>query len=92
MTSVAALSPTPFGRVLTAMVTPFDNEGNVDFPLAGRLANHLVDEGSDGLVVCGTTGESRQRRPVPASGARRPRRCQPSRVTQLLDFDPTPLP
>ncbi len=58
MTSVAALSPTPFGRVLTAMVTPFDNEGNVDFSLAGRLANHLVDEGSDGLVVCGTTGES----------------------------------
>tara|TARA_Y100001968_G_C19443648_1_gene764020 strand:- start:465 stop:1373 length:909 start_codon:yes stop_codon:yes gene_type:complete len=58
MTSSAVLSPTPFGRLLTAMVTPFDKEGNVDLPLAARLARHLVDEGSDGLVVCGTTGES----------------------------------
>ncbi len=52
------LSPTPFGRLLTAMVTPFDDEGRVDLELAGRLARHLVDEGSDGIVVCGTTGES----------------------------------
>ena len=58
MTSPAALSPTPFGRVVTAMVTPFDAAGAVDLPLAGRLARHLVEQGSDGLVVCGTTGES----------------------------------
>ena len=58
MTSPAALSPTPFGRVVTAMVTPFDASGAVDLPLAGRLARHLVEQGSDGLVVSGTTGES----------------------------------
>ncbi len=58
MSSPAALSPTPFGRVVTAMVTPFDAAGAVDLPLAGRLARHLVEQGSDGLVVCGTTGES----------------------------------
>ena len=52
------LSPTPFGRLLTAMITPFDEEDQVDLPLASRLARHLVDEGSDGIVVCGTTGES----------------------------------
>jgi 4-hydroxy-tetrahydrodipicolinate synthase len=48
----------PFGRVITAMVTPFASTGAVDFQQAGRLAAHLVDNGSDGLVVCGTTGES----------------------------------
>ena len=58
MTSPASLSPTPFGRVVTAMVTPFDSAGAVDLPVAGRLARHLVEQGSDGLVVCGTTGES----------------------------------
>ena len=58
MSIAAELSPTPFGRLLTAMVTPFDAQGAVDLILAGRLARHLVDEGSDGLVVCGTTGES----------------------------------
>ncbi|MBL6803442.1 MAG: 4-hydroxy-tetrahydrodipicolinate synthase [Cyanobacteria bacterium] len=58
MTSPAALSPLPFGRVVTAMVTPFDASGAVDLPLAARLARHLVEQGSDGLVVCGTTGES----------------------------------
>ena len=58
MSVAAELSPTPFGRLLTAMVTPFDGQGNVDFSMAGRLACHLVDQGSDGLVVCGTTGES----------------------------------
>ena len=40
------------------MVTPFDAEGAVDFDLAARLAHHLVDQGSEGLVICGTTGES----------------------------------
>lgn len=54
MTLVAA----PFGRVLTAMVTPFAADGSLDLDLAARLAVHLVAHGSDGLVVCGTTGES----------------------------------
>jgi 4-hydroxy-tetrahydrodipicolinate synthase len=47
-----------FGRLLSAMITPFDAAGAVDYDLAQRLARHLVDEGHDGLVVCGTTGES----------------------------------
>ena len=58
MTEAATLSPTPFGRVVTAMVTPFDASGAVDLDLAARLARHLVEQGSDGLLVCGTTGES----------------------------------
>ena len=48
----------PFGRVVTAMVTPFRADGSVDLPLAAQLADHLVSQGSDGLVICGTTGES----------------------------------
>jgi 4-hydroxy-tetrahydrodipicolinate synthase len=49
----------PFGRVLTAMVTPFTPDGAIDLDGAQRLAAHLVDAGgNDGLVVCGTTGES----------------------------------
>jgi 4-hydroxy-tetrahydrodipicolinate synthase len=47
-----------FGRVLTAMATPFDADGALDLDGAQRLAVHLVDHGNDGLVVCGTTGES----------------------------------
>jgi 4-hydroxy-tetrahydrodipicolinate synthase len=51
--------PSPaLGRLLTAMVTPFDERGDVDLREAGRLASWLVGEGNDGLVVCGTTGES----------------------------------
>ncbi len=46
------------GRLLTAMVTPFDARGRVDYPQAKRLALSLLDSGSDGLVVSGTTGES----------------------------------
>jgi len=46
------------GGVLTAIVTPFDRDGRVDFAAFQRLAVHLVDNGSDGLVVAGTTGES----------------------------------
>ncbi|MGW4697767.1 4-hydroxy-tetrahydrodipicolinate synthase [Kitasatospora cineracea] len=49
---------TPFGRVLTAMVTPFTPEGDLDLDGAQRLAAHLVDSGNDGLVLNGTTGES----------------------------------
>jgi 4-hydroxy-tetrahydrodipicolinate synthase len=48
----------PFGRVLTAMVTPFDAAGALDPDKAQELAKHLVDSGNDGLVVNGTTGES----------------------------------
>lgn len=48
----------PFGRVLTAMITPFDAEGAVDHGTAWDLAAHLVANGSDGIVVAGTTGES----------------------------------
>lgn len=47
-----------FGRVLTAMITPFDAAGNVDYAEAGRIARWLTEHGSDGLVVTGTTGES----------------------------------
>ncbi|MEW5952966.1 MAG: 4-hydroxy-tetrahydrodipicolinate synthase [Bacillota bacterium] len=47
-----------FGRVLTAMVTPFDRDLAVNYTQARKLARHLVQSGSDGLVVSGTTGES----------------------------------
>ena len=47
-----------FGRVLTAMITPFDTDGRIDLDGAQELANWLVAHGSDGLVVNGTTGES----------------------------------
>lgn len=47
-----------FGRVLTAMVTPFGKDLAVDYQQARKLARYLVQSGSDGLVVCGTTGES----------------------------------
>ena len=46
------------GRLLTAMVTPFDDKGEVDYEQAKKLALALLDSGSDGLVVVGTTGES----------------------------------
>ncbi len=46
------------GRLITAMVTPFDIQGQVDYNKARRLASALLDSGSDGLVVSGTTGES----------------------------------
>jgi len=48
----------PFGRVLTAMVTPFTADGSVDYDKAAALARRLVDEGNDGLVISGTTGEA----------------------------------
>jgi 4-hydroxy-tetrahydrodipicolinate synthase len=46
------------GEVLTAIVTPFQADGSVDYARFRELAEHLVDQGSDGLVVTGTTGES----------------------------------
>lgn len=47
-----------FGRLITAMITPFKGDGSVDFDQAARLARNLVESGSDGLVITGTTGES----------------------------------
>ncbi|MGB3263329.1 MAG: 4-hydroxy-tetrahydrodipicolinate synthase [Microcoleus sp.] len=47
-----------FGRVLTAMITPFKEDGSVNYAVAERLAVHLAEHGTDSLVVCGTTGES----------------------------------
>lgn len=47
-----------FGRVMTAMIAPFSADGSVNYDVAQELAVHLVDNGSDSLVVCGTTGES----------------------------------
>jgi len=52
------MSEIDFGRLLTAMITPFDIEGKVDYAKAEQLALHLVETGTDTLVVCGTTGES----------------------------------
>jgi 4-hydroxy-tetrahydrodipicolinate synthase len=48
----------PFGRVLTAMVTPFAADGSVDLKRAAELATRLVDDGNEGLVISGTTGEA----------------------------------
>lgn len=50
--------PPRFGRVLTAMATPFTSDGSVDHAEAARLAVYLVEHGNDGLVVAGSTGES----------------------------------
>jgi len=47
-----------FGRVLTAMVTPFDAQGDLNVDASIQLAKWLVEQGNEGLVVCGTTGES----------------------------------
>ena len=52
------LAPAPFGRVLTAMVTAFHDDGSIDLEGTARVASYLVDNGNDGLVVSGTTGES----------------------------------
>jgi 4-hydroxy-tetrahydrodipicolinate synthase len=58
MSSSAVTPATPFGRVLTAMVTPFDAQGELDLDGAAQLAVELLDSGHDGLVLNGTTGES----------------------------------
>lgn len=54
----ASLPSAPFGRVLTAMVTAFADDGSVDLEGTARVATHLADHGHDGVVVSGTTGES----------------------------------
>ena len=48
----------PFGRLLTAMVTPFNEDGSIDWAGVEKLAQHLVDTGHDGIAVNGTTGEA----------------------------------
>ncbi|MFB7457550.1 4-hydroxy-tetrahydrodipicolinate synthase [Streptomyces sp. NPDC056188] len=58
MTTTAATPAPPFGRALCAMVTPFTASGELDLDGAQRLADRLVTEGCDGLVLSGTTGES----------------------------------
>ncbi len=50
--------PVNLGTILTAMVTPFDADGAVDEEAAVALMHHLLEHGSDGLVICGTTGEA----------------------------------
>jgi 4-hydroxy-tetrahydrodipicolinate synthase len=50
--------PMTFGHVITAMVTPFDANGQVDYGKAAMLAKRLIENGNDGLVISGTTGES----------------------------------
>ena len=57
MTS-GVLPPAPFGRVLTAMVTPFTDDGALDLEGCAAVATHLADHGHDGVVVSGTTGEA----------------------------------
>ena len=58
MSTVGFDAPARLGTLLTAMVTPFDADGALDTAAAARVATHLVDQGCDGLVVSGTTGES----------------------------------
>lgn len=52
------MSQEPFGKVIAAMVTPFADDGSVNYAVAEKLAVHLIENGNDGLVICGTTGES----------------------------------
>src|SRR5690625_3811296 len=47
-----------FGSVLTAMVTPFDASGNINYEITSELIEHLIASGTEGLIVAGTTGES----------------------------------
>src|SRR3954462_449564 len=56
--TTGTLAPAPFGRVLTAMVPAFHDDGSLDVDGTARVAEHLADHGHDGVVVSGTTGES----------------------------------
>ena len=58
MAPTAFTPTTPFGRIVTAMVTPFTSDGGLDLDGAATLAEHLIDAGCDALVINGTTGES----------------------------------
>ena len=46
------------GRLLTAMITPFDENGDINYDMAAKLSKAIIDSGSDGLVIGGTTGEA----------------------------------
>jgi len=61
------MRPVPWGRLITAMVTPFDHELNVDYVRAAKLARRLVSTGSDAVLVTGTTGESPTLQPAERS-------------------------
>ena len=52
------MSNLQFGRLITAMVTPFDRDGNLDVSRTEELAAYLTENGTDSIVVCATTGES----------------------------------
>ena len=52
------MTSAPYGRLLTAMATAFHADGAVDLDGTARIAAHLVEQGNDGVVVSGTTGES----------------------------------
>ncbi len=52
------MTTSPFGRMVTAMVTPMHDDGSIDYEGVGKLATYLTDNGNDGLLVNGTTGES----------------------------------
>lgn len=56
--SLGSMTNNPFGRMITAMVTPMHDDGSIDYDGVAALATHLADNGHDGLVVNGTTGES----------------------------------
>ncbi|MDX6291773.1 MAG: 4-hydroxy-tetrahydrodipicolinate synthase [Kribbellaceae bacterium] len=58
LAATSASQTPPFGRVSTAMITPFRPDGSLDLDAAQKVANHLVDHGNDTLVISGTTGES----------------------------------
>ncbi len=51
-------TPAPFGRLITAMITPFAKDGSIDWDGVATLANHLADHGHDAIAVNGTTGEA----------------------------------
>lgn len=46
------------GRVATAMITPFNDDGSINYEVAERVIEHLIQNGTDTIVVCGTTGET----------------------------------
>ena len=83
-----------FGDVITAMVTPFHEDGSVHYEKAQELAVHLLNNGSDGILVCGTTGENptlseEETETSAAAEARRPQRrapCKDSRDTAGYPF------
>ena len=81
----------PFGRVLTAMVTPFDTDGNVNYEQAAKLAQALIDSGTEGLVVTGTTGEGPTlTAEEKAASSMRPRLRWPTATARISSQAPQP--